>query len=292
MMTRRILATMMTVLAAGCSEDARPTTAPPPGTHSSVSVISYSFAMPQLGRTRRVWLYLPPGYATSGRTYPVLYMQDGQNVFDASTSFAGEWGVDEALDSLFAAGDSGIIVVAIDNGGTHRSDEYNPWVSTIGLGGGEGAQYVDFLVQTLKPYIDAHYRTRTDRLSTGIGGSSLGGLIAFYAALRYPDVFGRVLAFSPALFLNAELFTLARALQPPEPPSRFTFVSGLHESVAVPGIPTDAFPRAQLEMVDTLAAAGIDTSAAVRSLLPADGAHNEWFWRREFPAAYRWLFAP
>src|SRR5919202_6585569 len=95
--------------------------------------------MPQLGRTRRVWVYLPPGYAASRRRYPVLYLHDGQNVFDAATSFAGEWGVDEALDSLARRGDPGAIVVAVDNGGPRRLDEYDPWRSADPkLGGGEG----------------------------------------------------------------------------------------------------------------------------------------------------------
>src|SRR6267378_2162541 len=88
------------------------------GATASVSIVSDSFAIPRLARTRRVWIYLPPGYATSTRRYPVLYMHDGQNVFDARTSFAGEWGVDETLDSLRAlgGGDAGTIVVAVDHG--------------------------------------------------------------------------------------------------------------------------------------------------------------------------------
>ena len=261
---------------------------------ASVSVLDTAFRMPELGRTRRVWLYLPPDYGTSARTYPVLYLHDGQNVFDAATSFAGEWGVDETLDSLHAAGDSGAIVVAVDNGGAERMNEYQPWPSAIGnFGGGEGAKYVDFLVQTLKPYVDAHYRTRPDRASTGIGGSSLGGLISFYAALKYPDVFGRVLAFSTPFFLNPQLFALARAYRPSRGGSatRFYFDTGLDEGVSSLGIPERAMTRSLRAMVDTLAAAGVDSAADVRALLPADGVHAEWFWRREFPAAYRWLFA-
>src|SRR3712207_4115220 len=129
-----------------------------------------AFAMPQLGRTRRVWIYLPPDYATSSKRYPVLYMHDGQNVFDAATSYAGEWGVDEALDSLHAAGDHGAIVVAVDNGHQQRMNEYSPWKHPQ-AGGGEGDGYVDFLALTLKPYVDARYRTRPDAASTGIMGS-------------------------------------------------------------------------------------------------------------------------
>jgi hypothetical protein len=126
---------------------------------ANVSVLDTAFAMPQLGRTRRVWIYLPPDYATSAKRYPVLYLHDGQNVFDVATAFAGEWGVDEALDSLAAAGDPGAIVVAVDNGGDRRIAEYSPWVHPR-HGGGEGAAYVEWLAGTLKPWIDAHYRTR------------------------------------------------------------------------------------------------------------------------------------
>ncbi len=267
--------------------------APRPHTASaSVTVLDTAFQMPQLGRTRRVWLYLPPGYATSGRTYPVLYLHDGQNVFDAATAFAGEWGVDETLDSLRAAGDSGVIVVAVDNGGTHRMDEYQPWRSADArYGGGEGGRYVDFLVQTLKPWVDAHYRTRPDRLNTGIGGSSLGGIISLYAALQYPDVFGRVLVFSAPFFLDAQLFPMARAYRPRGAPTRFYFDTGLNEGTTELGLPYRAMANSLRAMVDTLAAAGVDTAADLGALLPADGAHAEWFWRREFPAAYRWLFA-
>ena len=268
---------------------------PPPRPHTataSVTVLDTAFQMPELGRTRRVWLYLPPGYATSGRTYPVLYMHDGQNVFDAATSYAGEWGVDETLDSLHAAGDPGVIVVAVDNGGTHRSMEYQPWPSTdTRYGGGEGAPYVDFIVRTLKPWVDAHYRTRPDRVNTGIGGSSLGGIISFYAALQYPDVFGRALVFSAPFFFEPQLFALARAYRPRQDPTRFYFDTGLDEGASELGLPYRAMAHSLQATVDSLAAAGVDTAADVRVRLPADGAHAEWFWRREFPAAYRFLFA-
>jgi predicted alpha/beta superfamily hydrolase len=267
--------------------------APRPHTATaSVSVLSDDFPVPQLGRTRRVWIYLPPGYATSGARYPVLYLQDGQNVFDAATSYAGEWGVDEALDSLHRAGGPDAIVVGVDNGGASRMNEYMPWPSAIGhYGGGEGAKYVDFLVRTLKPYVDAHFRTLPDPAHTGIGGSSLGGLIACDAAFTHPDVFGRVLAFSTPFFLNPRLFGLARGLRPRQPASRFYFDTGLGEGATDRDLPDHAMARSLEAMVDTLAAAGIDTAADVRALLPPDGEHAEWFWRREFPAAYRWLFA-
>ena len=250
-------------------------------THS-VAVLADSFAMPQLGRTRRVWIYLPPGYTRGARRYPVLYMQDGQNVFDAATSFSGEWGVDETLDSLHARA----IVVAVDNGGASRMSEYNPWKATNpSLGGGEGDEYVKFLVTTLKPFVDKRYRTLRDPAHTGVVGSSMGGLISLYAVLKRPDVFGRAGVFSCACWVARPfVYEFARKAGKPRKDARIFFVAGELET-------KDGEPaRDQREMVDTLVAAGWRRDVNVRSIISADGKHSEWFWRREFPAAFQWLF--
>ena len=263
-----------------------PTTPTPSTASPSVSILSDSFPIPQLGRTRRVWLYLPPGYAASAVRYPVLYLQDGQNVFDAATSFAGEWGVDESLDSLRRAGDRGAIVVAVDNGGSHRLDEYDPWRNADpALGGGEGDAYAEFLARTLKPYVDAHYRTQPEPQHTGVGGSSMGALISLYAALKYPSVFGRAAVFSCACWIaKPQLLAYVRAVTPSRPSPRLYFVIGAHETA-------DGQPaRDQQEVVDTLTAAGFPAGVADTAVVRADGQHAEWFWRREFPAAYTWLF--
>ncbi|HXC99447.1 MAG TPA: alpha/beta hydrolase-fold protein [Verrucomicrobiae bacterium] len=251
---------------------------------ASVSVLTTNFAMPQLGRTRRIWLYLPPDYATSTNTYPVLYMHDGQNVFDDATSFAGEWGVDETLDQLHAQGDPGCMVVAVDNDGQHRMEEYQPDFKQND--GGEGGKYVDFLVHTLKPYIDQHYRTRPDRINTGIAGSSLGGIISLYAGLKYPDVFGRVCVFSAPLYMQPKLSELALQAKPLKPATRFYFLCGLKETT-----PPDRLAKLQQQMVESLAVAGFKIDD-LRTVVSPDGQHAEWFWRREFPAAYKWLFTP
>ncbi|HET6765590.1 MAG TPA: alpha/beta hydrolase-fold protein, partial [Longimicrobiaceae bacterium] len=260
----------------------------PPKTHTaspSVSVVREDFAIPQLGRMRRVWVYLPPGYAASRERYPVLYMHDGQNLFDAFYGFSGEWGVDESLDSLHARGDRGVIVVAVDNGESHRLDEYSPWKNAR-YGGGEGDAYLDFLVHTLKPYVDNQYRTRPGRLDTGIAGSSMGGLISLYAILKYPDVFGRAGVFSPALWFAPEVYAYARHAAPPLPGTRIYFVTGGRE-----GDTPEVYSGDQRRMIDTLALAGFRVGVQVDSAIRADGMHAEWFWRREFPAVYRWLFA-
>jgi predicted alpha/beta superfamily hydrolase len=145
-----------------------------------VKIIGSNFFIPQLNRYRRIWIYLPVSYATSGKKYPVLYMHDGQNVFDDSTSFSGEWGVDETLDTLEIKTKE-VIVVAIDNGGDKRMNEYSPY-DMDRFGKGEGDLYVDFLVNTLMPYINRNYRTKKYGRNTFVAGSSMGGLISF---LRY-----------------------------------------------------------------------------------------------------------
>jgi len=158
-----------------------------PGVHS-----------PELGNTRDVHVYLPPSYAGSGRHYPVLYMHDGQNLFDATLAFAGEWRVDETLERVAGEGIE-LIVVAVPNMGADRLLEYTPFADAQ-KGGGRGDAYLDFLVRTLKPEIDLRFRTRRERTHTGIMGSSLGGLISLYGFFRHPGVFGFAGAMSPSLW--------------------------------------------------------------------------------------------
>lgn len=242
----------------------------------SPTVATLEVTVPQLHRTRRVWVYLPSDYTTSHRRYPVLYLQDGQNVFDEATSFSGEWGVDETLNQEKRAA----IVVAVDNGGDKRLDEYSPWRNPQ-YGGGEGREYAAFLVETLKPYIDQHYRTRPGRRHTGIGGSSMGALISVYTALHYPKVYGRVGVFSPALwFAKDSLDRFVRQARPKHT-TRFYLMAGAQESETM--VPYMA------ELRDQLHQAGVP-SRQLHYTVQADGKHSEWFWRREFPAAYKWLF--
>ena len=259
-----------------------------PRPHSAspnVHILAESFILPQLKRTRRVWLYLPPGYHTHPeRRYPVLYLQDGQNAFDQFTSFAGEWGVDETLDELHTQGRDlgGCLVVAVDNGGPRRLDEYSPWRNPRSRRGGEGEQYVDFLALTLKPYLDKHFRTRPEPAYTGIMGSSMGALISVYAAARYPAVFGRVGVFSPAFWFAGQSLLAYLAQHTPNPAARFYFVCGTKEGPTM--LPLMAAVR------DALHDAGLPSQQLNFNPLP-DGQHAEWFWRREFTAAYTWLFA-
>ncbi|MEK7225470.1 MAG: alpha/beta hydrolase-fold protein, partial [Bacteroidota bacterium] len=181
-----------------------------------VKIIDTAFLIPQLNRVRRIWIYLPENYSASTGRYPVLYMHDGQNVFDDATSFSGEWGVDECIDSM----KNKCIVVAVDNGAQKRINEYCPYdfsLKTLGLSNadslhkGEGGLYIDFLANTLKPFIDNNYRTLKDKEHTFIAGSSMGGIISMYAVLKYPKVFGGAGVFSPAFWVGPKIFDDIRA---------------------------------------------------------------------------------
>lgn len=239
----------------------------------NVCVEDSAFYIPQLQRSRRIWICLPDDYCDgSNKTYPVLYMHDGQNVFDHSTSFSGEWGVDEFLDTS----DKKVIVVAIDHGGEKRINEYNAFDHER-FGKGEGSQYVDFLVKTLKPYIDKRFRTRKGKEHTFIAGSSMGGLISLYAVLKYPQVFGGVGVFSPAFWIAPSLLEEIRK-KGKKVNSRIYFYAGKRESESM--VPD------MLKAMESLAAV---SKSDISTLIRDEGTHNESTWRKEFPEVFRWI---
>jgi predicted alpha/beta superfamily hydrolase len=159
-----------------------------------------------LHNDRTVIVWLPPGYRDdSSRHYPVLYLHDGQNCFDASTSFAGEWQADETADALIRAGRiQPLIMVAVANAGAARMREYTPTPRSsdgkTALRGGDGEKYAQFLITELKPVIDRTYRTLPGRDHTAVAGSSLGGLNSLYLGLKHGEVFGLIGAVSPSLW--------------------------------------------------------------------------------------------
>ena len=231
---------------------------------------------------RDLLVYLPPSYASDPmRRYPVLYLQDGQNVFDAATSYAGEWGADEAAEDLAAHGYE-TILVAIPNAGKARLVEYSPWpVRPFPFRGGTKASaYCDFLLHTVKPLIDAAFRTSRERAETGIAGSSLGGLIALYACLTRPGAFGFCAALSPALWPGrGRIFEVARERRG----------HGTRVYLDAGGREVNGRLLAQAQrMSDTLARQGYD----VAYVEDADADHNEAAWRRRFPAVLAWFLDP
>ena len=248
-----------------------------------VKIIDTAFKIPQLNRTRRVWIYLPKGYATGIKAYPVLYMQDGQNLFNDQTAAFGEWGVDECLDTLEKKLDRECIVVGVDNGADKRLSEYCPYDFSV-KGAfvtpdtkGEGKEYSEFLVKTLKPFIDGKYRTKKGRENTFIAGSSMGGLITEYAILKYPDVFGAAGIFSPAFWIAPKIYTDAESNTTTNL-SRFYFYAGGKESSTMV---SDVD-----KMYDILRKRR--NYEVERELNPL-GEHKEKFWQQAFPHFYAWL---
>lgn len=147
-------------------------------------------------------MYLPPDYNSAAeRRYPVLYLHDGQNLFDAATAFAGnEWGVDELAEELIQSGQiEPLIIVGIYNAGPRRIWEYTHIPDRRGRGGRARA-YGKLIVDDLKPFIDAEYRTRSGSANAGLGGSSLGGLVTLYLGLHHPRTFGKLIAMSPSIW--------------------------------------------------------------------------------------------
>ena len=177
-----------------------------------------------LRNRRDVLVYLPPGYRRfSSRRYPVLYLHDGQNVFDAATSFAGvEWGVDETAQRLIHRKlIEPLIIVAVASMGEERVHEYAPTRGVIDAKAkrkkrskGLARQYGHFLMDELKPYIDRKYRTKPDPEFTGLGGSSLGGLVTLAIGILYPHAFRRLIVMSPSVWWdNFAIFRLVDSIE-------------------------------------------------------------------------------
>lgn len=181
-------------------------------------IILPDFRSSILPGTRSVYIYLPEAYvAEPTRRFPVFYLHDGQNLFDPRISFlpGHTWRLATTTDSLTAAGlISPVILVGIANTGDRRMAEYTPTRSPQ-LGGGEGPLYGRLLIKELKPLIDSAYRTLPDPANTGLGGSSLGGLISLALGLQNPSTFGKLAVMSPSIWWNARsILTLTDQLHP------------------------------------------------------------------------------
>lgn len=249
-----------------------------------------AFPVPQLQTERRVWIYLPRSYNEGVRRYPVLYMQDGQNVFNQSTSWGSEWGVDETLEQMTLDEPAlETIVVAIDSGGDQRNNEYNFTINAEYGFGGKGDAYAAFLSETLKPYIDSHYRTLPEPEHTMIGGSSFGAYISLYTSIRYPAQFGRVGGISFVMWQdNGAIVQLIR---------QSVISPKLRIYLSIGELETDNsdFNRVAYEQVllvrQTLIEAGIAENLIRLDVIP-DGTHHESTWGQLFAEVHRWLIQP
>jgi predicted alpha/beta superfamily hydrolase len=242
---------------------------------ANVMILDTAFYIPQLKRTRRIWIYLPADYQNSRKYYPVLYMHDGQNLFDEYTAYSGEWGIDETLDEIHGA----CIVVGIDNSSTRRLNEYNVNTSNR-FGQGEGRQYLEFITKTLKPYIDKKFRTLSTRQSTFMAGSSMGGLISLYAGLYYPHVFGGLGIFSPAFSVAQSLpvQTLQSMKKAGRQQQKYFFYAG--------GAESESMVR---DMLNIFQIVHRYNKGAMKAVIRSEGEHNEARWRLEFKEFYKWM---
>jgi predicted alpha/beta superfamily hydrolase len=241
-------------------------------------------------RFLRVWL--PPGYddpVNANRHYPVLYLNDGQNLFEAATSFTGvEWQVDETGDRLIREGVvPPMMIVGLDNMGRDRLREYMPHRSLHPvILRVHGTRYPAFLFKEVIPFMARNYRVANGPENTGLGGSSLGALIALYTAAVRPGVIGRLLLESPSLWAsNRQLIRQSRAVK--RWPERIFLATGTAE--AGRRDKDQSVVDDVRELAAILRRAGVDDKR-LRLIIDEGASHHESDWARRFPEALSFLF--
>jgi predicted alpha/beta superfamily hydrolase len=242
--------------------------------------------------TRFIRVWLPPGYdepSERARRYPVLYLNDGQNLFEPALSFTGvEWQVDETADRLIREGViDPMIVVGIDNGAKDRFREYMPHRSLQPMMlRVQGRRYPDFLIKEVMPFVADRYRVATGPDNTGLGGSSLGALIALYTALAWPGVIGRLLLESPSLWAsNRQLIREVRARK--DWPDRVFLATGTEEAGRADR--NQSVVDDVRELAGILGRAGLNEKR-LRVMIENGATHHESAWARRFPKALAFLF--
>lgn len=231
-------------------------------------------------------VYLPPAYEEdSRRRFPVLYLHDGQNIFDGETSFirGQEWEVDESAEKLIRGQSiQPVIIVGIHNTGDLRTEEYTPTYDSSKKSGGGAGQYGRFIVEELKPFIDGTYRTWRAVRSTGIGGSSLGGLVSLYLWLCYPHIFGKLAVMSPSLWWDHRvILRMLIESQHPQKPKLWLDI-GTQEG--------SSHTHDTRQLRDLLVSKGWREGRNLKYVEARGHGHNEWAWARRVPQMLRFLF--
>lgn len=245
-----------------------------------IELIADAFDIPQLQKSRRIWALLPHDYHTTNAHYPVLYLQDAQNLFNENAPF-GNWAIDSRLEHLAKKHGHKLIVIAIDHGGKERIKEYSPYLHRK-FGKGEGKEYAQFIIETLKPYIDKSYRTQPEREHTGIGGSSMGGLISAYTGIVHPEIFGKLMIFSPSFWYSDKIYFDAFKYRYTLPMKIYLY-AGEKESRYM----TQHIRRFQ----NAVNARTYDSALTKFNIvINPDGEHRESFWGDAFNDAVEWLF--
>ena len=246
-----------------------------------VEIISDKFYIPQLNKTRKIWALLPYSYHETDISYPVLYLHDAQNLFNEGSEF-GNWEIDKKMSILAEYGRGDVIIIAIENGSEDRIREYVLDYNSI-TENAEGKKYIRFLADTLKPYVDSVYRTKPEREFTGIGGSSLGGLISIYSGFLYPEVYSKLMIFSPSLWVNPEYNF-----------PQMNFKNPYSIKVYLYGGEKEGSEMTERIRKFTETMKGWENTASLQfefkiSISP-EGKHQEFYWSREFPRAVEWLY--
>jgi len=244
-----------------------------------IHLLSEEFEIPQLNKKRRVWSLLPHDYDTSNERYPVLYLQDAQNLFNEKAEF-GNWQIDKKLAVMSDYGIGKIIVIAVEHGEDDRLNEYN--VGKTVLGSGSGKQYIRFVADTLKHFVDETYRTKPEREFTGIGGSSMGGLVSIFSGIMYPEVFGKLMIFSPSLWVLPKIKLGFLDLFDPMETRIYIYAGGNESADMVKHV-----NKLQKKLMKRDALHG---NMKVHLSINPEGKHSETYWSDEFPKAIEWLF--
>ncbi len=245
-----------------------------------IEVIEEAYEIPQLGVKRKISALLPYDYYRTSQRYPVLYLQDGQNLFNPEAPY-GDWAIDKSLGNLAAEGFKDIIIIAVDHGEQKRILEYLPYDHER-FGEGKGKLYIEFMMEKLIPYVHKKYRALQGPEFTGIGGSSMGGLISLYGGLIKPNVFGKMLIFSPSLWISEEIFNLAENFIPVPEAKIYVYAGGKESNSHLPNV------KKLSSIFEKKLSSGVlfDLELSVNQ----HGKHKEDFWREEFPKALQWLF--
>lgn len=238
---------------------------------------------------RDIIVYLPPGYEQEKKKrYPVLYLHDGQNIFDGATSYIPgmEWRVDETAQALIASGEiKPLIIVGVNNAGVDRVDEYTPTKDAKVKQGGKADLYGRMLVEELKPFIDAQYRTLRGPKETGLGGSSLGGLVSLYLGLEYPQVFGKLAVVSPSVWWDERKIVRDVQALGKRPRSRIWMDIGTKEGKT----PADATKDTRA-LRDALVVKGWKENSDLKYYEAEGAEHNEKAWSERVAAILKFLF--
>lgn len=243
-----------------------------------VLLISDEFEIPQLNKTRKIWALLPHDYDKSDERYPVMYLQDAQNLFNEDAPY-GNWEIDKKLAVMAEYKIGKIIIIAIEHAEEDRIKEYN--VGKTVLGKGQGKKYIRFVTETLKPFVDSNFRTKKEREFTGIGGSSMGGLISVFCGLMYPEIYGKLMIFSPSLWVVPKL-TIDSDNENAEDTKIYLYAGGEESETMIEHV--KSFKK------NMIASEFVKDKMKINLSINMEGKHNETYWSDEFPKAIEWLF--